>query len=153
MEFSRPEYWSGWPCPYFRGSSQPRVQTQVSCITGGFFTSWATREAHTKWKNFVYQVFVNYLGLRSEGFEFFFKSDSIIINCCLFGDCSGGTSVEESACKCREALETPGQGSGRSPGGGHGYSLQYSCLENPMDRGARWVVVHGVEQSHTTETT
>ena len=32
-------------------------------------------------------------------------------------------------------------GLGRSPGGGHGNSLQYSCLENPMDRGAWWVTV------------
>ena len=31
---------------------------------------------------------------------------------------------------------------GASPGGGHGESLQYSCLENPMDRGARWATVH-----------
>ena len=34
MEFSRPEYWSGLPFPFFRGSSQPRVRTQVSCIAG-----------------------------------------------------------------------------------------------------------------------
>ena len=34
-------------------------------------------------------------------------------------------------------------GSGRSPGGGNGNPLQYSCLENPMDRGALWVIVHG----------
>ena len=34
--------------------------------------------------------------------------------------------------------------SGRSPGGGHGSPLQYSCLENPMDRGAWWAAVHGV---------
>ena len=33
-------------------------------------------------------------------------------------------------------------GSGRSPGGGHGNPLQYSCLENPMDRGAWWATVH-----------
>ena len=32
--------------PFSRGSSQPRDQTKVSCIAGGFFTSWATREAH-----------------------------------------------------------------------------------------------------------
>ena len=31
------------------GSSQPRVQTQVSCIAGGFFTSWATKEAQEYW--------------------------------------------------------------------------------------------------------
>ena len=37
--------------------------------------------------------------------------------------------------------------SGRSPGGGHGNPLQYSCLENPMDRGAWWATGHGVAQS------
>ena len=40
-------------------------------------------------------------------------------------------------------------GSGISPGGWHGNSLQNSCLENPMDRGARWATVHGVAQSWT----
>ena len=40
-------------------------------------------------------------------------------------------------------------GSGRSPGGGHGNPLQYSCLENPMDRGAWWATVHRVTQSWT----
>ena len=39
--------------------------------------------------------------------------------------------------------------SGRSPGGGHGNLLQYSCLENPMDRGARSATVHGVAKSRT----
>ena len=40
-------------------------------------------------------------------------------------------------------------GSGRSPGGGHGNPLQYSCLENPMDREAWWATVHRVTQSWT----
>ena len=40
-------------------------------------------------------------------------------------------------------------GSGRSPGGGHGNPLQYSCLENPMDRGAWGVTVHRVTKSKT----
>ena len=40
-------------------------------------------------------------------------------------------------------------GSGRSPGGGQGNPLQYSCLENPMDRGARQATVHGVAKSRT----
>ena len=40
-------------------------------------------------------------------------------------------------------------GSGRSPGGGHGNLLQYSCLENPMDRGAWGVTVHRASQSWT----
>ena len=40
-------------------------------------------------------------------------------------------------------------GSERSPGGGHGNPVQYSCLENPMDRGAWWVTVHGVAKNQT----
>ena len=39
--------------------------------------------------------------------------------------------------------------SGRSPGEGNGNPLQYSCLENPMDRGAWWATVHGVTKSRT----
>ena len=38
---------------------------------------------------------------------------------------------------------------GRSPGGGHGNPLQYSCLETPLDRGAWWATVHGVTKSRT----
>ena len=40
-------------------------------------------------------------------------------------------------------------GLGRSPGGGHGNPLQYSCLENPTDRGAWWAIVHRVTKSWT----
>ena len=39
--------------------------------------------------------------------------------------------------------------SGRSPGGGNDNALQYSCLENPMDRGAWQAIVHGVAKSRT----
>ena len=42
-------------------------------------------------------------------------------------------------------------GSERSPGGGHGNSLQYSCLENPMGRGAWWATVPGVTDSWTQQ--
>ena len=38
-------------------------------------------------------------------------------------------------------------GSGRSPGGGNGNSLQYSCLKNSMDRGAWWAIVHRVAKT------
>ena len=41
-------------------------------------------------------------------------------------------------------------GSGRFPGEGHGNPLQYSCLKNPMDRGARWAAVHGVVEELDT---
>ena len=46
-----------------------------------------------------------------------------------------------------EAGSIPGLG--RSPGGRHGNPLQYSCLENPMDRGAWWDIVHTVAKSQT----
>ena len=57
----------------------------------------------------------------------------------LFGQIStgcfpGGLDGKESACSAGDPVSVPG--SGRSPGGGNDYSLQYSCLENPMDRGA-----------------
>ena len=41
-------------------------------------------------------------------------------------------------------------GFGRSPGGGHGNPLQYSCLENPTDRGAWQATVHGIAKSQTS---
>ena len=54
---------------------------------------------------------------------------------------------KESACNVGD----PGSitRSGRSPGEGHGISLQYSCLENSIDRGAWWVIVHGIAKSWT----
>ena len=58
-----------------------------------------------------------------------------------------GSNGEESACNAGD----PGLilRLGRFPGEGHGNPLQYSCLENPMDRGARWATVHGVAKSQT----
>ena len=44
-------------------------------------------------------------------------------------------------------------GWGRSPEGGHGNPLQYSCLENPMDRGAGQAIIHKVAEPDTTEAT
>jgi len=44
----------------------------------------------------------------------------------------------------RDAGSIPGLG--RSPGGVHSNPLQYSCLENLMDRGARWAIVHGIAE-------
>ena len=57
----------------------------------------------------------------------------------------GGSDGKESACNAGDPASIPGWG--RSPGEGNGNPLQYSCLENPMDRGARWAIVHAVEQS------
>ena len=56
-------------------------------------------------------------------------------------------SGKESACQAGDAGSVPG--SGRSPGGGRDNPLQYSCLENPMDRGAWWATVHSVTKNWT----
>ena len=49
-----------------------------------------------------------------------------------------------SAGEARDTGSIPG--SGRSSGGGHGNPLQYSCLENPRNRGARGATVHGLQR-------
>ena len=49
---------------------------------------------------------------------------------------------KESACNPRDVGSIPG--SGRSPGEVNGYTLQYSCLGNSMDRGAQWATIHAV---------
>ena len=54
----------------------------------------------------------------------------------------GGSAVRNPPANAGDADLIPG--SERSPGAGNGNPLQYSCLENPMDRGAWWATVHGV---------
>ena len=56
-------------------------------------------------------------------------------------------SMQESACRAGDLGSILGLG--RSSGGGHGNPLQYSCLEDPMDRGVWWATVHGVAKSRT----
>ena len=58
-----------------------------------------------------------------------------------------GSDNKESACDSGDTGLIPR--SGRSPGGGHGDPLQYSCLESPMDRGAWWAMVHGIAKRWT----
>ena len=62
-------------------------------------------------------------------------------------DFSGGSDSKESACNAGDLGSIPG--SGRSLGEENGNPLQYSCLENPMDRRASWATVHGAAKSQT----
>ena len=57
----------------------------------------------------------------------------------------------DNAGNARDTGSIPGLG--RSPREGNGNPFQYSCLENPMDRGAWWAIIHGVTQSDMTEHT
>ena len=63
----------------------------------------------------------------------------------------GGSDGKGSACNAGDPGSLPGWG--RSPGEGNGNPLQYSCLENPMDRAAWWAIVTlwGGKESDTTE--
>ena len=59
----------------------------------------------------------------------------------------GGSEDKASACNAGDLGSVPGLG--RSPGEGNGNPLQYSCLENPMDRGVWLATVYGVAKSRT----
>ena len=58
-----------------------------------------------------------------------------------------GSNGKESTCNASGLDSIPGLG--RSPGEGNGYPLQYSCLENSMDRGALPVTINGVAKNQT----
>ena len=62
----------------------------------------------------------------------------------------GGASGKEPTCQCRRHRTWVGSLHQEDPHGvGNGNPLQYSCQENPMDRGAWWATVHGATESHT----
>ena len=63
----------------------------------------------------------------------------------MYNDFPGGSDGKASAYNAGDLSSIPGLG--RSPGEGNGNPLQYSCLENPMDRGAWWATVHGLAKS------
>ena len=64
---------------------------------------------------------------------------------------TGKKKSDSNAGDARDEGSIPGWE--RSPGGGHGNAFQYSCLENPVDRGAWWATVHRVTELDTTEAT
>ena len=66
---------------------------------------------------------------------------------CMYLCFSDGLAVRNPPANARDTGLFPGLG--KSPGEGNGNPLQYSGLENPMDRGAWWASVHGVAKSRT----
>ena len=133
MGFFRQEYWSGLPFPSPRGSSQPRDQTWVFLTAGRLFSIWTTREAHYTDGmkiGFMQIQVLQLVNLRS-------KFTLLCVTSVWWA--SPVAQMVESACSAGDLGLIPGLG--RSPGGGdqlgvYGNSLQYSCLENSMDRGA-----------------
>ena len=79
------------------------------------------------------------------------RKDDIVFGFSLLVNFPCGSEVKESACRNAGDLGSI-PGSGRSPGEGNGYPLQYCCLENPMDEEDWWATVHGVrKEPNTTE--
>ena len=73
---------------------------------------------------------------------------------CIYIWASQWLSSKESICNAGVAGDVDSiPGLGRYPAGGHGNPLQYSCLENPMDRGAWWATVQRVATVQRTEAT
>ena len=131
------------------GSSQTRDRTWVSCIGRQILYLWPTEEALLDyiWReaNCVQQGIWNMdWNLRKRiGASWRFGSPLYLrwgFPCNSVG--------KESAYSEGDRGSIPG--SGRSPGEGNGNRLQYSCLENRMDRGAWRATVHGLQQSDTT---
>ena len=60
-----------------------------------------------------------------------------------------GLHTFSGSCQCRVGGTGSTPGLGRSPGGRNSNPIPYSCLESPMDKGAWWATVHGVEKSQT----
>ena len=126
MGFSRQEDWSGLPCPPPGDLPDPGIEPishMSPALAGGF--------------SFLHSL----SSIFSDG-----HSDQ----CEVRMRASPWLSSKESACNAGATGDTGSiPGSGRSPGGGHGHPLQYSCLENPMDRAAWWATVHGVAKTWT----
>ena len=117
--------------PFSRRSSQPRARTQVSCMAGGFFFfNHLSRHGSQKVSDSTDQ-----LTLTSTGVVGVSQVELVV------------KSPLAKAGDIRDMGSVPGLG--RSPGGGHGNPLQYSCLENPMDRGPWWAIVHRVAKTWT----
>jgi len=93
--------------PRHVGSSQMRDRTHVPCIGKRILNHWTSREGQI---------------------SLLFRSNGRVLGF------SGGSDSKESGCNAGDPDLIPG--SGRSPEGGNGNPLQYSCLENPKDRAA-----------------
>ena len=95
----------------------------------------ATSSASPEWTQFV--------GVALERVSALFQEEGFLL-------LPNGSSGKESACNAGDTGDAGSiPGSGRSPGEEHGNPFQYSCLENPMDRRARWATVLGVTKSQT----
>ena len=150
MGFSGQEHWSGLPFPPPRDLPNPGIEPTspvAPALAGRFFT---TEPSVSPAPERPTKISIPALSLVVKG------THLLAPERCLLSDDTGHlsltfpplTSPQEHLVQNRSSRDaglTPG--SGRSAGGGHGNPLQYSCLENSMDRGAWRATVHGVAKS------
>ena len=121
VRLPRQEYWSGLLFPSPGDLSDPGIKPISPALAGGFFTSSSTWEAHPCIPS---------------------RPSPLQTHTVLSRDFPGGSDSKESACNAGDPGLIPG--SERSPGGGHGSPLQYSCLENPTEKEAWWAAVQSL---------
>ena len=113
MEFSRPEYWNGWPFPSLGDLPKPGIKSSSPALQADSLPSEPPQLKKTHIQKKL----------------------------------SRSSTGKESACNTGAQSSIPGLGS--SFGEGNGNPLQYSCLENSMDRETWWTTVCGVAKSWT----
>ena len=124
-------------------SPLPRVGNRVRCFAQGDYINDPTNPVGSStWKSSSFST-LSYLYVR---FSHFFPYPNIS-NLGLILKHPGGSDRKESACNARDPGSIPGWG--RSPGEGNGNPFQYSCLRNPLDRGAWRAIIHEVTKSGT----
>ena len=118
-------------------SSWTRDRTHVSCVARWILNHWTCKEVPRSFViNAAWDSLCEYATIIS-----------CFAVCGVWVGLPGGSDRKQSACNQGDTGSTPG--SGRSPGEGKGYPLQYSCLENPVDRGAWQASVHRVAKSQS----
>ena len=125
MGFCRQEYWGGLPYSPLGILPNPGIEPPSStspASADGFFTTSTTWEIPK-----THCIYSHLLGQITLGFP-------------------GGSEVKVSASNVGDLGLIPGLG--RSPGERNGNPVQYSCLENPMERQAWWAAVHGLSNEH-----
>ena len=147
--------WLVWPSKSKLGAtrwkvtrSQTAFNNLLNCGLGWQSEQWLNWHLWEMCKGFLYRK-GNWTG-RSESnlykkVKWFLQLKMLITQ--LPRGFPGGSDGKESACNAGDLGLIPGWG--RSPGEGNGNPLQYSCLENSVDRGVWQATVHGVVQSQT----
>ena len=109
-------------------------------------TNWIRSSGHSFWRKFILKIELKHSRTFSSVFVRLYSKQRVFQVALVVKNLPPGQCRD-----LRKAGSIPG--SGRSPEGGHGNPLQYSCLENPMDRGAWWARVHRVTESDTIQVT